>query len=117
MDAVYDADGSVVGWHRDPHLYTLDGSHIGFVNGENIYGHRGEHRGVFKKGLFRDHSGAVVAFKRGATGGPLLPIPAIAPIPPAPGIPPIPAIPEIAPIPSIPSLGWSDLKWEEFVGD
>jgi hypothetical protein len=80
-----------------------------------VYGHGGQHLGVFVGGLFRDHSGGVVAFKSGATGGPILPIPSIPPIPPIPSIPPIPAIPSIPPIPAIPSLGWSTADWQQFI--
>jgi hypothetical protein len=84
------------------------------LDGGNVYGHRGQHLGVFASGLFRDHRGGVVSFVRGASGGPILPIPEIAPIPPIPVIPPIPAIPSIPPIPSIPSLGWG-LEWAAFI--
>jgi len=66
--------------------------------------------GVFKNGLFRDHHGGVVAFKVGAKGGPLLPIPSVPPIPP------IPATPSIPPIPAIPSLDWAAIDWNQFIG-
>jgi hypothetical protein len=98
MEPIFDRSGSVVAWLRDSDIYHLDGGHAAVLNGDNVYGHRGEHSGVFKNGLFRDHRGGVVAFIRGASGGPIRPIPSIPPIPPIPSIPPIPAIPSIPPI-------------------
>ncbi len=115
MEPIYDRQGKVVAWQNDSNIYHLSGSHAAVINSENVYGRNGQHLGVFKGGLFRDHQGGVVAFKPGATGGPILPIPSIPPIPPIPSIPPIPAIPSIPPIPAIPSLGWSAGDWPGFI--
>jgi hypothetical protein len=115
VEPIYNKRGRVVAWHNDTDIYNLNGTHAAVVNGEDVYGHRGQHLGVFEDGLFRDHSGGVVAFKSGATGGsPILPIASIPPIPPIPSIPPIPAIPRIPPIPAIPKLGWG-LEWPVFI--
>ena len=116
MEPIYSRQGRVVAWRSDTNIYNLNGTHAAVINGQNVYGHRGQHLGVFVSGLFRDHLGAVVAYKSGAAGGPIPPIPSIPPIPPIPSIAPIPAIPSIPPIPAIPNLGWSSLSWLNFIG-
>lgn len=116
MNPIYDRKGQVVAWLRnDRDIYQLDGKHAAVIKNGNVYGHRGQHLGIFKKGLFRCHRGGAVAFLKGASGGPMLPLPSISPIPPIPATPPIPAIPSIPPIPAIPSLGWSSTAWGQFI--
>jgi hypothetical protein len=115
MEPIYNRRGQVVAWHNESEIYHLNGTHAAVINGQNVYNHAGKHLGLFKDGLFRDYRGGVVAFKVGATGGPILPIASIPPIPPIPSIPPIPAIPAIPPIPAIPSLGWGDVDWPQFI--
>ena len=114
MEPIYGHSGQVVGWLQGEDIYHLNGSHAAVLNGTNVYGHRGQQLGVFDKGLFRDHSGGVVAFIRGATGGPVLPVPSVAPVPPVPSVPPVPAIPSVPRVPAVPSLGWGR-SWEEFI--
>ena len=114
VEPIYDRSGKVVGWLKGDDIYHLNGSHASTINSRNVYGHAGQHFGVFDKGLFRDHRGGVVAFIRGAQGGPVLPIPSVPPIPPIPSIPPIPAIPSVPPVPAVPSLGWG-IAWKQFI--
>lgn len=116
MEPIFNRHGQVVAWQKGNDLYHLNGDHAAVINERDVYGHHGQHLGVFLGGLFRDHNGGVVAFKQGASGGLILPIPVIAPIAPIPAIPPIPSIPSIAPIPAIPTLGWAQLDWEQFIG-
>src|SRR5689334_10424103 len=105
MKPIYDRRGKVVAWQRDTDIYHLNGSHAGVINRQNVYGHRGQQLGVFKSGLFRDHRGGVVAFVRGASGGPVLPVPSVAPVPPVPSVPPVPAVPSVPRVPAVPSFG------------
>ncbi len=114
MEPIYDRAGRVVAWQRGTDIYHLNGSHAGVINGANVYGHRGQQLGVFVKGLFRDHRGGVVAFLRGATGGPVLPVPSVSPVPPVPSVPPVPAVPSVPRVPAVPSLGWGQ-EWQQFI--
>ena len=114
MEPIYDRAGRVVAWHRGKDIYHLNSTHAGVINGVNVYGHHGQQLGVFKNGLFRDHRGGVVAFVRGATGGPVLPVPSVPPVPPVPSVPPVPAVPSVPRVPAVPSLGWGQ-EWQQFI--
>lgn len=75
MDAIYGPSGAVVGWlFEGERLYSLRGEPLGWLLEDAVYSLRdGSHRGFYNDGLFRDHSGAVVAFTEGASGGPAKP--------------------------------------------
>jgi len=117
MEPLFDRNGQVVAWLDGQNIHNLNGSHAAVLSGKgmkNVNNHQGQHLGVFKNGLFRDHQGGVVAFCRGATGGPVLPVPAAPPKPPAPRVPPVPGVPAAPPGPPVPQLGWG-LDWQEFI--
>ena len=114
MEPINDRAGRVVAWRRGDDIYHLSGAHAGIIKGTNVYGHRGQQLGVFKNGLFRDHHGGVVAFMRGATGGPVLPVPSVPPVPPVPSVAPVPAVSSVPRVPAIPSLGWGQ-EWKQFI--
>ena len=114
MDPIYDRSGHVVAWLRGNDIYNLNGSHAAVLNRQNVYGHRGQQLGLFGNGQFRDSRGGVVAFMRGATGGPVKPVPSVPPVPPVPSVPPVPAVPSVPRVPAVPSLGWG-IQWQEFI--
>jgi 4-fold beta-flower domain-containing protein len=116
MEPIYDRIGRAAAWRHDNDIYNLDGSHAAVLNGPNVYGHRGQQLGVFGNGLFRDGRGGVVAFMRGATGGPVLPELSVAPVPPVPSVPPVPAVPSVALVPAVLSSGWG-VHWQEFINE
>lgn len=110
MEPIYDRQGRVVGWLDDEkRVRDLRGKVIGVTRDDAVHGRRGQHVGYFNDGHFRDHRGKVVAWMRGATGGPTKPTPMTPPIRPIPQIPPIPAIPAIRRIRAVPTLSWSTL--------
>ena len=115
MEPIYDRNGRVVAWLRGADIYALNGAHAAVTNGPNVYGHRGQQLGVFERGLFRDHNGGVVAFIRGGSGGPVLPVPSVPPVPPIPSVSPVPAVPSVPRVPAVPSLGWG-IQWPQFLG-
>ena len=114
MEPIYDRSGRVVGWLGGNDVYHLNGSHAAVVIGPNVYGHRGQQLGVFGGGFFRDHDGAVVAFIRGASGGPVLPAQSLHPAPPIPSVPPVPAVPAVPRVPAAPSSSWGS-DWRSFI--
>jgi hypothetical protein len=88
MEPIYDSAGAVVAWKRDDDIHDVHGRAIAFLSNKNVAGYNGKHLGVLDKGFFRDHRGDVVAFMRGATGGPVLPVPSEKPVPPVPAVAP-----------------------------
>jgi len=114
MEPIFNRTGRVVAWHHGNDIYHLNGFHVCFIDGTNVYGHSGQHLGVFTNGLFRDHHGGVVAFVRGATGGPVLPTQWAPPVPPVPSVAPVHAVPSVPPVPAVPSIRWGQ-EWEQFI--
>jgi 4-fold beta flower protein len=92
MEPIYDREGRVVAWRRGSYVYHLDGSHAGVIYGTYLYSRRGRHLGVFKNGLILDYRGGVVAFLKGASGGPELPH-----------------------VLAVQSQGWGRQEWEQFI--
>ncbi len=115
MQPIHDSAGAVVAWKRENDIHNTRGEAVAFLSNRNLVSYKGRHLGVFDKGLFRDYRGDVVAFMRGATGGPVLPVPSEVPVPPVPAVAPVRPEPPVPPEPAVPSLRWSSLSWEEFV--
>ena len=104
MEPIFDRHGEAVAWLREDIIFDAYGNARALIRGEQVYNYSATTLGTHSRGYFRDRRGQAVAFTRGASGGPMLPIPAIPPIPPIPGIPPIPPIPPILPVPPIPRV-------------
>lgn len=115
MKPLYDRHGSVVGWIRQGRILDRDNRYRAFLRGDAVYSMSGQYLGRFRRGFFRDKSGGAVAFIRGASGGPMTPIPSVPPIPAIPPIPPINPIPSVPPVASMDSLRWGE-EWESFLG-
>jgi hypothetical protein len=115
VEPIFDSAGAVVAWKRGDDIHDAHGQAAAFLSSRNIVSYSGRHLGVFDKGLFRDHHGDVVAFMRGATGGPVLPVPSEKPVPPVPAVTPSRPEPPPPPAPAVPSLRWSSLSWERFI--
>ena len=115
MEPIYDSGGAVVAWKRGDDIHDVRGQALAFLGNKNVVSYSGRHIGVLDKGLFRDHHGDVVAFMRGATGGPVLPVPSGKPVPPVPAVAPARPEPPVPRAPAVPSLRWSSLSWEQFV--
>ncbi len=96
-------------------MYFRSGTPRAYLLRESVYSYPGVYLGRFQKGFFRDTAGFAVGFIRGASGGPIPPVPSVSPVPPVPGIPPVPGVPAIAPVPPIPRLQWSNLRWDDFL--
>jgi len=115
MEPVFDPNGDVVAWLNNDVIHDLNGAAVVFLSDHNVLGYGCAHLGFLDRGLFRDHAGDVVAYVRGAHGGPLLPVPHVPPIPPVPHVPPVPPVAPVPPIPSVASLDWSSLDWHAFI--
>jgi len=115
MEPIHDQRGETVGWLKKDIVYDIDGSPVAFIRKKEVINFHGMHLGRFVNGFFRDEGGQVVTFIKGATGGPILPIPSITPIPPIPGITPIRPISPIPPIAPINSLSWSSKSWNAYL--
>lgn len=115
--AIYDKRGAVVGWLRD-NGWILDhhsARWVGFLSRETkVISVRGKFLGRFGNGLFRDNSGAVVAFVAGAHGGPIKPVRQVRPIRPILPVRPIRPITPITPIKPISKSSWG-LSWQRWV--
>ena len=71
MTPIYDRSGRVCAWLENTMIRDLGGRVSAFVSGAELVGSTGRHLGRFQDGNIRDHRGAVVAWVKGATGGPL----------------------------------------------
>jgi len=103
VEAIYDSAGAVVAWKRGDDIHDVRGRAIAFLSNKNVVSYSGKQLGVLDKGLFRDHHGDVVAFMRGATGGPVLPVPSEKPVPPVPAVAPARPEPPVPRAPVVPS--------------
>jgi hypothetical protein len=112
---IYDRAGRVVSWLYQASILSLDARPLAFVHDGALYSYRRQYLGRFEHGLFRDRTGAAVAFIQGAQGGPLLPLTQLAPLPPLPPLLPLTPLAPIPPIPPLPSLTWSRLGWVDFI--
>jgi len=115
MQAVFDRRGVTVGWIDDERVLDLRVQHRAFVRGSALFGYDTRYLGTFSGGFFRDRAGNAVAFIRGASGGPLLPLTQLPPIPPLAPLPPLKPLAPLAPLAPWPSLSWSKLSWEDFL--
>ena len=117
MTPIFDPSAEVVGWLEAGIVHDLGGYAIAFLQGENLYNYDGAYLGRFHQGYFRDAEGHAVAFTYGASAGPLLPLTPVPPLPPLLQLAPLRPIPELPPLPALSTLYWSDLDWEEFIGE
>jgi len=114
MEPIFDRTGTVIGWLHEGRFLDRSNLYRGFLSGEAIHSMSGNYLGKFQNGFIRDKNGKAVAFIKGASGGPILPLAKVPQIPPIPPIPPLKSIPSIPPIPQIPSLAWGT-DWESFL--
>ncbi|MFQ6078907.1 MAG: 4-fold beta flower protein [Thermodesulfobacteriota bacterium] len=115
MEPIYDSAGAIVAWKRGDDIHDLHGRAMAFLSNNNVVSYSGRHLGVLDKGFFRDHHGDVVAFMRGATGGPVLPVPSVPPIAPVPAVAPARPEPPVPPSSAVPSVRWSSFSWGQFI--
>ena len=112
---IHDSAGLTVGWLDANTVRDRSGIHRAFVSNRSIFTYSGGYLGAFVDGFFRDKSGHAVAFIRGATGGPLLPLAALPPSPPLFPLAPLAPLPPLPPVPALPSLSWSVLDFEQYL--
>jgi hypothetical protein len=115
MTPIFDRRGVVVAWLMDERILDRRGRHRAFLRGASVYGYDRRHRGTFKRSFFRDRHGDAVAFVKGATGGPLLPLRQLVPLAPLPQLPPLKPLVSLAPVSPLPTLRWSALTWDQFI--
>ena len=110
----YDAAGSPYAYSEDGStVYTYSGVPVAYVRDDSVYAFSGRHLGFLEDGQIWDHSGAVILFTAGATGGPMKPLRAIKPVKDVKRLQPLKGIPELKPISPIRTMGWSALAPEQ----
>ena len=115
VEPLFDRAGETVAWRYRDVLYALDGRAAGFVRNTAFFALNGRYLGACEDGLYRDPGGAVIAFEREATGGPLLPLPLPAPIAPVPELRPMEPSFEPAPRNLMRRVSWSRQAWNELM--
>jgi len=107
MEPVFDAAGRPVAWLYQ-RQFLIDRSNVcrAFIRDRVLF--LLDHRviGSFSDGYVWDARGEAVAFVRGATNGPVLPAPHVAPPPP---IPPAVSVPRLTPL--VPTLSTHRMRW------
>jgi hypothetical protein len=118
MLSIFNRYGDFVGWYDQDCVRNARGRVVAFVTASrDVYGLRGRHLGWIDAAYFCDHSGAAVAWMRGAKGLP--PTPPANPTPPEPtrGLSLVfPNDCEVPPALAIPTCRWSETNWTEFLG-
>ena len=114
MLPICDPHGSTIAWFKDELIFSLSGTPLAFLKDESVINYAGTHCGFLKNGFFRDYGGNIVAFMRGATGGPILPPVKVAPAP-IPGVIPIRPAAPIPPAAAMPTFSWSRVPWDAFI--
>ena len=116
--AVYNQAGVVIGWIKNNIIFNYEGNKaVAFIDKEDVFsfGNGNAYLGRFHKGFFRDKTGNAVAWVHGASGGPIT-------LPPLDRVAPIfmPVIKPITPITTIinpiETFSWSNMSWEDFIG-
>lgn len=116
MEPIFDRRGLVRGWLKDDRIFDPTGRPVAFLNGMSVVSYRGREVGKFQSGFLRDLRGGAIAFVRGASRGPVLPVPSVPPVPPVPAVPPVPPVPPVPSVPAVPGLGWSQIGWDQLFG-
>lgn len=81
MEPIFNPHGKSIGWIDNDVIYDRSNRYRAFVSDGNVFTYQGRHLGVLDNGFSRDKFGYCVAFIKGASGGPIPPIPEIAPVP------------------------------------
>jgi len=98
MTPIYNRAGRVCGWMDADTIRDMQRRGTALISGTSVVGVRGRHLGRFMDGNFRDSRGAVVGWVKGANGGPVKPVAAVAPAPPAMAVRPARPATSAAPI-------------------
>ena len=109
MQAIYNKQGRIVGWLSGKDLYSTSGYFIGYLIDNAVYNSKSQYCGILKQSFFRDISGHVVAFLKGAKNGPALPSKPTKKSRPSTKVAPP------APTPKPSKYGWSKLGWQVFL--
>ncbi len=115
MAPIYNRAGRVCGWMDADTIRDMQRRGTALISGTSVVGVRGRHLGRFMDGNFRDSRGAVVGWVKGANGGPVKPVAAVAPAPPAMAVRPARPATSAAPIAPVGSTSWSAMTWERCV--
>jgi hypothetical protein len=113
---VFDRKGWGVGWILNNVLFDNGGMAQAFIKNDGVFRFDGGYLGQVEDGFFRDRSGDVVGWLKGATGGPLLPTTLSSGEPPSIArVPTIPLDDLVAAKPASPSLSWSKLDFTQYL--
>jgi hypothetical protein len=116
MEAIFDRHGDVVGWLERQVVYTTTGCPRAVIRGGAVCSYTPVHLGWFANGYFRDLEGGVVAWMRGAHGGPPAPPARLPDACPFPQFATLPPLPPLSPVRPLPVATRSALTWHEYLG-
>lgn len=116
MEAIFDRHGDVVGWLERQVVYSTAGCPRAIIRGGAVCSYAPVHLGWFTNGYFRDLAGGVVAWTRGARGGPPTPPARLPDACPFPQFATLPPLPPLSPVRPLPATAWSLLAWDEYLG-
>jgi hypothetical protein len=116
MKPIFDRKGDVIAWLDGQFAFNMQGRQLSLYRDyESIVSLHGKYLGFFKSGFFRDKQGYAVAFVKGASVGPELPVLQMAPLPPALDVAVFPSSPVLPPYPNVAKLTWSELGWQGYL--
>jgi len=115
---LHDSTGSLVAYcDSDGSIYFFSGEPIAYLDGDSVYRFSGRHLGWFLDGWVLDHYGNAVFFSEQSTGGPLKPVPQLAPLRGLKGLKPLKGLRELKPLRPPKTLSWSELSSEDFFAE
>jgi hypothetical protein len=112
---LYDSRGNPFGYSDDGEtIYTFDGKPIAFLDEDSLYAFSGAHLGFFENGQIWDHSGGVVLFTGGASGGPMKPLKSLKPLKGLKQVKPLKGLKELKPLKPLKNMAWSRVPPNSF---
>jgi len=115
MQAIYHKKGHAVAWLSGKDIYNIRGHFIGYLIDNAVYNHNSDYCGTLKQSFFRDTQGYVVAFIKGAKGGPALPSLKSLPSKSIKKLRPSIRVAPPPPVTKPSKHSWSKLEWEAFI--
>jgi len=104
----FDANGRPYAYSDDGEtIYTFAGRPIAFIDADSIYSFGGAHLGFFENGQVWDHSGRVVLFTDGSSGGPMKPLKSLKPLKGLKQLRPLKGMKQMKPMRPLKGMAWS----------
>jgi hypothetical protein len=106
----YDSRGRPFAYSDDGEtIFAFSGKPLAYVDGDSVYSFTGAHLGFFEQGQIWDHSGRVLLFTDGASGGPMKPLKALKPLKSLKQLKPLKGLKQLKPLKPLKSFSWSSI--------